>query len=107
MVKTRPENMVLGVAACFVSTVKLKKNALGKQCAFLVLAPTVDLTLNSQNHTQNNQSCSTGKTVSSSVSLNYEATAVRRGQGPSPMRSEKETGAPGSVWGAWDPQRDP
>lgn len=50
MVKTRPENMVLGVAACFVCTVKLKKNALGKQCAFLVLAPTVDLT-NFQYHT--------------------------------------------------------
>lgn len=85
MVKTHPKNMVLGVAACFVCTVKLKKNALGKQCAFLVLAPTVDLALNSQYHTQNNQSCSTSKTVSSSISLNYEATAARRGQGPSPM----------------------
>ena len=31
MVKTCPENMVLGVVACSVYTVNLKKNTLGKK----------------------------------------------------------------------------
>ena len=31
MVKTCPENMVLGVVACSVCTVNLKKNMLGKK----------------------------------------------------------------------------
>lgn len=60
---------------------EVKEKCTWQTVCFLVLAPTVGLALNSQYHTQNNQNRSTGKTVSSSVSLNHEATAVRKGWG--------------------------
>lgn len=60
---------------------EVKEKCIWQTVCFLVLAPTVGLALNSQYHAQKNQNCSTSKTVSSTVCLNYEATAVRRGRG--------------------------
>ena len=78
-VKTRPENMVLGVVACSVCTVNLKENALWFfQFYVRVLAPAVGFTLNSRYHTQNDENCSSRKIMNSSISSSRKAPAIWR-----------------------------
>lgn len=76
-----PPKHGVGGSSLFCVHREVKEKCIWQTVCFLVLAPTVGLALNSQYHAQNNQNCSTSKTMSSSVCLNYEATAVRRGRG--------------------------